>query len=453
MKGLRQLAINGFFGLNQPYGCAGINSSGSWVLSIIGIIIIGFVNANRSFSALSVNEFQISVTYLVVFSLLFTSPLQLPFTHFIADQLSQNKQSMLLPNILGAMLLVISLSGVIGAIILITLFSGSLIYCILMLMGFVMFSATWILINILSGLKTYRSVLIAILLGYGIAVVAWTQLETVGLEGLMGGFIVGHCILLFTLLNLVLRSYSSTQLIAFDFLKTTQVFLSLALTGFLYNLAIWVDNLIFWLNPQTSASIIEPLRASEVYDSPLFLVYLSIIPGMAVFLLRMETDFAEKSALFYQFINAGKPLHQIERMYREMSEIVRRGIQDLCKVQGMTILILLLIGDRLLAWFGIPSHYRLLFSIDLIAVGVLIVLLAILYLLFYFNERLLVLNLCLLFAVSNSVFTLLTLDLGSPFYGTGFAVAVILTTLAGLFLFFQKLDRIPDEVLMLGKLQ
>ena len=38
-----------------------------------------------------------------------------------------------------------------------------------------------------------------------------------------------------------------------------------------------------------------------------FLAYLSIIPGMAVFLLRMETDFVEQYRKFYAAINEGAP--------------------------------------------------------------------------------------------------------------------------------------------------
>lgn len=65
------------------------------------------------------------------------------------------------------------------------------------------------------------------------------------------------------------------------------------LTGLFYNLGIWVDKFIFWLHPVTGSTVIGPLRASLVYDLPVFLAYLAIIPGMAVFLVRMETDFVE----------------------------------------------------------------------------------------------------------------------------------------------------------------
>ncbi|MFX5494607.1 exopolysaccharide Pel transporter PelG, partial [Acinetobacter baumannii] len=76
-------------------------------------------------------------------------------------------------------------------------------------------------------------------------------------------------------------------------LDRRQVFVSLLLTGLCYNLGIWIDKFIFWFNPSTSDLGIGPLRASILYDLPIFLAYLSIIPGMAVFLVRIETDFAE----------------------------------------------------------------------------------------------------------------------------------------------------------------
>ena len=128
------------------------------------------------------------------------------------------------------------------------------------------------------------------------------------------------------LLVVVFRSYSSDKLIAFDFLRRSQIFPSLAVTGFLYNLAIWADKFIFWFNSQTSVAIISPLRGSPIYDLPIFLAYLSIIPGMAVFLLRMETDFAEQYTNFYGAINGGASLKLILQIYEEMIVTIRQRI-------------------------------------------------------------------------------------------------------------------------------
>lgn len=438
-----------YTGLVQAYTFAGIISSGPWVLSIVGILIIGLLNTKNDFTQPFVGEFQISVTYLMAFSLLLTSPLQLLFTRFIADRVYEKKEELVLPNLLGALLLIVIVGGSLAALLLVSFFTGSILYQVLMLTGFVILSVIWIVVIILSGLKAYGGILLSFLVGYGITVGASLKLNTFGLEGLLGGFVIGQGVLFFMLLYLVLRTYSSQQLIAFDFLKRQQIYLSLAVTGFLYNLAIWVDKLLFWFNAQTSVNIITPLRGSELYDLPIFLAYLSILPGMAAFLIRMETDFAEQYQMFYRAITEGASLQGILRIYDDMCQVIRRGFFEILKVQGMTVVILLTIGKSLLAWVHISPNYQMLLNIDLVAVGVQVLLLAVLNLLFYFDYRLDALFLCLLFALSNITFTLLTQYFGPTFYGFGFAGAVLLTTIVGLIILSRRLDKLMYETFML----
>ena len=70
-------------------------------------------------------------------------------------------------------------------------------------------------------------------------------------------------------------------------LRPTQyLFWSLVWVGFFYNFGLWLDKFMFWFYLPTSQPIIGPLRASLIYDIPVFLAYLSIIPGMAVFLVK-----------------------------------------------------------------------------------------------------------------------------------------------------------------------
>lgn len=447
---LRALMNNeSFTGLIQAYGFAGIISSGPWVLSILGILLIGLLNAENPSAQPFIGEFQISVTYLMAFSLLLTSPLQLMFTRFVADRTYEKKEDLILPNLLGAILVVTVVSGSLAAVLLSGFFEGSVLYRVLMLTGFVILSVSWIVMIILSGMKAYGGVLLSFLAGYGFTLAASLKLKAFGLVGLLGGFIVGQGMLLFILLYLVLRTYSSKQLIAFDFLKRDQIFLSLAATGFFYNLAIWADKLLFWFNTRTSIGIIAPLRGSELYDLPIFLAYLSILPGMAVFLLRMETDFAECYEKFYRSIAEGAPLHRIFRIYGDMKQVIRRGFFELFKVQGMTVIVLLAVGEGLLNWVHISPNYRILLSIDLVAVGVQVLLLAVLNLLFYFDYRLDALCLCLLFALSNIVFTVLTQYLGPAFYGYGFAGSVVLTALVGLIVISRRLDKLMYATFML----
>jgi uncharacterized membrane protein len=447
---LRDLSKTGALsGLLAAYGFAGIISSGPWVLSIVGILLIGMINMENAITPHYVGEFQISVTYLMAISLILTSPLQLMISRFIADRIYENNDEQVLPNLTGAILVVITITGTLTGICLIYLFTGSVLYRLLMLSGLVILSIIWLVVIVLSGVRAYREILLAFLLGYGITVLAAIELKAFGLEGLLSGFVLGQAVLLFMLLVVIFRSYSSTKFIAFDFLRRSQIFPSLALTGLVYNVAIWADKFIFWFNPQTSVVVIPPLRASQIYDLPIFLAYLSIIPGMAVFLLRMETDFAEQYKNFYGAINGGGSLKLIMEMYEEMVLTIRRGFIEIFKVQGMTIVILLAIGDKLLAWVGISPFYRILLNIDLVAVGVQVLLLAVLNVLFYFDYRKDALYLCLLCLGTNVGFTVLSQYMGPAFYGYGFALSVVLTTLVGMVVVSKRLSRLVYQTFML----
>ena len=194
------------------------------MLSIVGILLIGILNTENFATPYYVGQFQISVTYLMAGSLILTSPLQLMISRFIADRLYEKQDKQVLPNLTGAIFLVITVSGTLAGLGLVYLFTGPVLYGLLMLSGLVVLSTIWIVVIVLSGLKAYAEILLAFLVGYGITVLGAMELGEYGLEGLLSGFVLGHSILLFMLVAVVFRSYSSEKLIAFDFLRRSQVF-------------------------------------------------------------------------------------------------------------------------------------------------------------------------------------------------------------------------------------
>jgi uncharacterized membrane protein len=247
----------------------------------------------------------------------------------------------------------------------------------------------------------------------------------------------------------VVRQYPADRLVSFDFLKRSQIYPSLIFTGLFYNAGAWVDKFLFWADPFAGVQVVGPLRASPIYDFPIFLSYLSLIPGMAVFLLRIETDFSEKCEHFYRTITRGGTLAQVVAAKKELVQAVRLGMLAMLKVQGATTLTLLLLGDELMRWFGIAPVYRALLNVDLVAVVIQLLILAVLNFLFYLDQRQAALRLCLLFFLSNALFSGLSLYLGPAFFGYGFAFAMVLTGSVGLAMLVRKLGQLEYETFML----
>jgi polysaccharide biosynthesis protein PelG len=440
-----------YFGLMQAYVYAGIISSGPWVLSIIGILFVGFLSLGVVYPQVAIVQFQVSVTYLILSSLIFTGFIQLGFTRFIADSLFRKQDDLVLPNYNGMLLIVTGVSGVVGLLVLFLLFPGmGTAYRLLMLSGFVIMCAIWVTTIFLSGMKQYKEIVLLFAFGYAITVVAALALRSIGMEGLLFGFVIGHFVLLTGMVTLILRTFPLRgSSISVDFLRPGAMYTSLIWAGFLYNFAVWVDKLMFWFYPDTSQSIIGPLRASLIYDLPIFLAYLAIIPGMAVFLVRIETDFVEYYEKFYDAVREGGSLGHIETMRDNMLYTVRHGLFDIVKIQGIAVLVVFVLGERLLSWLGISRLYLTLFYIDVVAAGLQVVLLGILNVFFYLDKRRIVVALCLMFLLLNVTLTGLSLHLGASYYGYGFALALLFTVLTGMYLLSRKLDLLEYETFML----
>ena len=442
------LEDDSFTGTFKAYGYAGVIGAGPWVLSILGVMLVGALSAARGLGGVEVERFTTSVTWLMGASLVLTGPLQLAFTRWVADRAFEGREHLVNPNLLGAMTLTTVLAGALGATLAASLFEESLAYEVLMVANLVALSNVWVVVIFVAGLRRFRLVLGAFALGYGGTVLACWALLPYGLPGLLAGLLAGHAALLFGLLGAVLPAHPVHAAPRADFLGAGAVFGSLVATGLCYNLGVWVDKLLFWLEPATSEAVVGPLRASLIYDLPIFLAYLAIIPGMAVFLLRIETDFAEAHARFFDAVRGHATLAEIESHGDAMIAAVRDGLFQICRVQGATVLAMVLLGPRVVAWLGLSGAHVHLYYVDLVGVAAQVLLLAILNVLFYLDRRGDALALSALMLVSNATLTWATLRLGPEWYGYGFGLAMALTALAGLVTLSARLDALEFATFM-----
>ncbi|BCF90831.1 MULTISPECIES: exopolysaccharide Pel transporter PelG [Paraburkholderia] len=446
----KMLRRNTLLGLMQAYTYAGLIGAGPWVLSIVGILLIGVLSIPFVLPTGLITQFQVSVTYLISLSLVLTGPLQLAYTRFTSDRLFEKRRDLVLPNFHAVMFIVTVASTVLGGLAVVFLFpQQTAAYRLLMLAGFVVMGNIWIATIFLSGMKQYMSIIVVFFIGYAVTTGAALSLNRFGLTGLLSGFVVGQTVLLMGLLALIYRDYRSDHFISFEMFRKQYRYPSLMLTGLLYNLGIWADKFMFWYSPGTGQAVIGPLRASIIYDIPVFLAYLAIIPGMAVFLMRIETDFVEYYDAFYDAVREGASLQHIERMRNAMVEALRNGIWEIMKVQAIAAMMLFAAGTILLQWLQISTLYLPLLYIDVIAASMQVVFMGTINVFFYLDKRKIVLLLVGTFVASNVVLTAITLSLNPAFYGYGFAGSLLLVVLASLYLLDRKLDSLEYETFML----
>jgi uncharacterized membrane protein len=109
----------------------------------------------------------------------------------------------------------------------------------------------------------------------------------------------------------------------------------------------------------------------------------------------------------------------------------------------------LALGGALLDWIGISRLYLPLLYVDVVGAALQVVLLGILNVLFYLDQRRLVLQLTILLPVANVILTAVSLKLGAAWFGYGFALAMLLTVLVGVWMLAKKLEQLEYQTFML----
>lgn len=446
----KMLQRNTLLGLMQAYTYAGLISSGPWILSIVGMLMIGVLSLPFVLPSTLIAQFQVSVTYLISVSLVLTGTLQLAYTRFTSDRLFEKRDDLILPNFNAVAFVTTIASAVLGGLAVWLLFPQQTAgYRILMLAGFVIIANVWIATIFLSGMKQYMSIIAVFALGYALSTGAALGFARFGLNGLLGGFVTGQAVLLAGLLTLIYRDFRGKHFISFEVFQKRYRYPTLMWSGVLYNLGIWIDKFMFWYWPGTSQPVIGPLRASVIYDTPVFLAYLAIIPGMAVFLLRIETDFVEYYDGFFNAVREGASLQHIERMRNAMVEALRNGLWEIIKVQTIAALLLFAAGAAILEWLHISTLYLPLLYVDVIAASLQVVFLGVINVFFYLDQRRIVTGLIGAFVLLNVVLTGITLTLNPAWYGYGFAGSLVIVVLASLYLLDRKLEILEYETFML----
>ncbi|WP_413111884.1 exopolysaccharide Pel transporter PelG [Thaumasiovibrio sp. DFM-14] len=442
---------NSLLSVLEAYGLAGLIGSGPWVLSILALLAIGLLSIGIIFPSYLIVQFLVLVTYMMAGSLIISGLFQLLLTRYISDLLFANKNQYVVPNLLGSMLITSLIAALVAGGVLAFCHNISPIIKLTLFSCFVLLSNQWLVIIFLSGMKEYYRIFFTMLVSYGLMVMLVLLLPPFGLLGLLLIFCFCQAILTFSFLFHVLRDFPANELVSFAFLNRKNTFYSLMFCGLIYNLGVWLDKFVFWFRDETSHQVIDLFRASYIYDLPIFIAYLAIVPGMAVFMLRMETDFAQTCANFYDAVREGATLDAIFLLKDKMVLACQQSIYEIFKVQGITLALLILWGEDILRILDIDPSYLHLLYVDLVGVSLQVLVMAILNVMFYLDKRYSALALTSLMAICNFTLAHVSINAGPIFYGYGFAVTMLITTISGLIMLDNQFDDLEYQTFMLQR--
>lgn len=446
---LQRLLASGNIGsMAAAYSYSAIIASGPWMFSMLSLVGIGLFMSGRSVPqngpGIPIDIFCTVVTYAYAGSTLLGSLIYMGVSRYISDRLYAAQMEAILPAFLSSASLILLLGMASAGPWL--AFSGLRpADAVLVFLMFQSLSIIWLAMTFLSAAKGYVQIVWgfcgASALGALLAILGYACL---GLRGAFAGYAFGQLSLAIWLSWRIFRefpSYSPSDPALFSFLWKKRW---LAAIGLLFNLGIWVDKFIVWGSDQ-GREVIGWFRCADVYDASLFFAYLTTIPAMAIFLIRIEASFYRNYSIYFNAVTCGGDLSAIEYGKRRIAASLKLSVERILMSQGVLTLFLIVVAPWLAAFLNLDSPDIATLRWALLAAFLQALLLFLLIFFLYFDWEARACLLSAIFCAANGALTWASLLQGDEYLGLGYLLALMLSLSIGAVMFESAFDNLEFE--------
>ena len=421
--------------------------AGPWLISIVGIFIL-----NR-FASFALSEgadlFMAAIVYTYAVSLSLFGGLHYIFTRYISDLIFVRKERRASSSLALALILFSIMTALVstGAVLFIRNDSISYIwlYRLSAVCLFVTVNLIWLVMIFITLLKKYMTIFLVYLSGMAFSFGAVYVLgEQFGLGGALAGFTSGQVIILLLLYLLILHEYPPLNIFR-EFkplLSYFRKFRFLFLAGVFYSAGIWIDKIVLWIMKGQSVGGTW-FHLFETYDIAVYFANLTIIPGLVYFMIFSETDFYGTLRKFLLSVEKGILTKINEEKYKVL-KVTGRSLYEQNFFQGVISLGLIILAPSINNTFlgGLTD----VITLRMVLAGAFfhIFYLTELTFLFYIEMYRVAFFTALFFFIVNAVVTASASLLAFPWYGIGYFIAAMLSSLISYFFLYtgvRSLDR------------
>lgn len=395
---------------------------------LLTVILVLFVQ-NLSYDNLTdrgLAYLQSLITYSYAFSLITVGPSYLVLTRYVADEYYRGHVTSFAASFFSAYTINLLVFGP----FVLWFYSGLAVDWSMRLNAFVLYALAvgmWLAMIFLSAAQNYWLVSRGFLVGLAISLPAAFFLGRFhGLPGYFAGFVAGQAVILVSLVGALLREFGYWEPMDHNWLSYFKIHPRLAGVGFFYNVGIWTDKFQFWVSAE--GEWLDPrLRYAPIYDTPMFVSYMTVLPALVYFFLLVETDFFEKYQAYFVAIQKQEGLSALERRRRAIVESLRFSLKRVVTVQGIVTLLSILAAPWIIMMFRLDPMHLSVLRLGIYSAFIQCGALILLNILLYFDHQAEALKIAGVFCLLNAVFTEFTLRAGLLAYGYGYGIACLIS--------------------------
>jgi uncharacterized membrane protein len=403
---------------------------GAWFLTIFCLAVLGITVQLMTSRAPVL--FYLLVTYATALSLILTSPFHTLFTRHLADKVYLGTFHDIV-NSLTALTILVTVLAVLLSAALVVPFSSIDLNLKISFIGLTsVLSLFWCIGTVLSSVRRERLLLKLFALGMAITLILFAATRMTETQALLIFFSAGIAVPAAGGYSYVVKLYLRTRVRLDDaFLKRPRS-RRIGLSGLLFMFGFWVDKVIFWFHPATGKSVNGVFHLYGEYDFPFFVALTIMMVGSLIIYKGIKRSINGPYERFIFKLSNNFPFRDLAVEKNRLFSGIAQTSASLFLFYGgacMLVLFLVYIGVAPIPWSN-PYVFHFLLT------GTVFFSLYFFYFLViqYLDEYTLLLKLNGLFCLLNGILTLLSIEAGWRFHGTGFMAASFTVAAAGFFL-------------------
>ncbi len=418
-------------------GHAAVIAAGPWLFTIFALAAITMLTEEIAGRA-TVATFRVVVIYAFGGSLVLTAPVTIVATRRVADALWMKRPQDVPALLFGAFIWSLLASGI-GVAILCLVFNLPAPVAFSLAALSLLVALIWVALCFCGAVRDYTGVTLSFLVGLVVALVGSVAAATLelGPAGMAAGFLVGLTMTFLGLTVRILRTFPQpvTSVVhgVHELWKGAGLYWHLAVGALFGTAGVWVDKWVFWLS-SVGERVEGGLIHAPLYDSAMFISSLVIIPSLAAFVMKLETDFFDRYQHYYATIKSHGTIKQIEASRARLASYTLDNLTLITVAQVGICAVLILSAPAIVEALNLQFRQIAILRFGALGAVFQFIFIASTSILLFFDRRRLYLAMQLLFFVLNLVLTAITLAISEDYYGVGYFLACLISSLVALVL-------------------
>jgi len=411
------------------FGHAAVVAAGPWLFTILSLAAITVLTEPIAGLA-QLATFRVTVIYAFAVSLVAAAPVTIVATRLAANALWQKRAQDIPTLLIGALVLAALLAG--GAALLLALSLQPPIQVAMALVACsVIVALIWVALCFAGTIRDYVGVTMSFILGLLCSVCAAIVAVLYGQQAtsMVWGFNLGLAITFFSMAWRVIATFPhavGSPLAAVGIiLAGIRSYWQLAAGALLGTAGVWADKWIFWLSENGETTETGLLHA-PLYDSAMFIASLVLIPSLAAFVVRLETDFFDRYQQYYATISSHGTLGQIEAARSRLARFTIENFTFITIAQVGYCAILVLTAPLIVEALNLQFRQTSILRFGGLGAVFHFIFIACSSMVLFFDRRVIYMLLQGLFLLANAGLTLYSLQAGEDYYGVGYFLACVL---------------------------